>query len=131
MDALTRIRAKINAFPGYASEDDIRQSDELIRAYVGERLSELQDRLGEGNASDALEPLVLRAAFADQRALRPLEEPNIHIEVSALFDADATLLDTADESAAVMQTGVSSYVARLQTAFDERDAAMAALVPPP
>jgi hypothetical protein len=131
MDALMQIRAKINAFPGYASEDDIRRSDEFIRAYVGERLSELQERLGDGSAADSLEPLIERSAFANQRALRPLEEPNLHLEVPALFDADLALLEAADRATSVAPAGVGAFCASLTEAFDARDAAMSAIVPPP
>lgn len=132
MDALTRIRAKINAFPGYTSEEDIRRSDQLIRAYVGEQLSEMQARLGDASSDDALSSLLMRTSFANQRELRPLEEPKeVHREVEALFDADAALIDLADRASSVAGPDLAAYVASVGHAFDARDAALASLVPPP
>lgn len=125
MDALIRIRGKINDFPGYGSEDKIRLSDEMIRAYVGERLSDLQDRLAPA-LQDELEPLIVRTAFVNQREIRPLEEPNESLDLPALLDADFTLLETADDAAGIEPDGLSAYVARLTAAFEARDALLVA-----
>lgn len=122
MDALSRIRAKINDYPGYASEGDIERSDQLLRAYVGERLAELQERCGPGPAADAIEPLIVRTAFADQRVLRPLEQPAERIAApDPVLEADGALLDTADRAAAVTAAEVDAYCASVANAFDERE----------
>lgn len=126
MDVLDRIRAKINDFPGYGSEADLVKSDEEVRAYVGVRLAELRDRLSaEGpDAEDALQRLVVRAAFANQRALAPLEWSRASIEGSGVLDADAALLDLADAACTLEPAQCDGFVARITAAFDARDASL-------
>src|SRR5215469_10285963 len=122
MDALTKIRAKINDFPGYGDEDNIARSDEETRAYVGERLAELQERLGEEPAQ-SLEPIIQRSAFANQQILAPLERPDIHpLAESAVVEADLTLLELADTAASVDLSQLGDYEAKVIAAFDARDA---------
>ncbi len=131
MDALTKIRAKINDFPGYGAETDITRSDEETRAYLGERLAALQERLNEAPAAvQSLDPLIQRAAFANQRILAPLELPDIHpLAESAVAEADLTLLELADTAADVDSSQLRDYAARVAAAFDARDAALMQLKP--
>jgi len=126
MGVLDRIRAKINDFPGYGSEPDLITSDEELRAYVGERLVALRDRLDQERpgTDDQLQSLVVRSAFANQRALAPLEWSRESVDGSGLLDADEALLDLADAASTVTATQLDAYVARVTAAFDARDAAL-------
>jgi len=130
MDALTKIRAKINDFPGYGSETDIARSDEETRAYVGERLAALRERLGADAVAQTLDPLIQRSAFANQQILASLERPDIHpgSEI-AIDEADLVLLDLADTAASVDSEQVPEYAAKVTAAFDARDAALTGLKP--
>ena len=127
MDPLTEIRAKINDYPGYDSDSHIRLCDELVRAYVGERLSDLQDRLEPGVQAYSLEGLVVRSAFANLHVLEPLLEPLEGIDLTAkVRDADAALLSGADDAAEVTPQTFDAYVARMTQLFDARDASLVA-----
>ncbi len=131
MDSLTKIRAKINDFPGYGNETDIARSDQEIRAYAGERLAALQERLREEpEAAESLEPLIERAAFANQRVLAPLERPDIHpLAESAVIEADLNLLELADTAMSIDVSQLGDYEGRISAAFDARDAAIMQLKP--
>lgn len=126
MDVLDRIRTKINDFPGYGSEADLAKSDGELRAYVGVRLAELRDRLSaEGSDTEnALQPLIVRAAFANQRALAPLEWSRASVEGSGLLEADAALIDLADAACTVTAAQLDGFAARVSAAFDARDASL-------
>lgn len=112
----------MNDYAGYSTEDDVRDTDQRVRAYVGERLADLQARLP--SAADALEAPILRMAFSSGEALRGLEHPQGSVHAGALEAADAALLDAADAADAVDDAGASAYIARIQAAIDARDAAM-------
>ncbi|HET9029268.1 MAG TPA: hypothetical protein VFN49_03755 [Candidatus Aquilonibacter sp.] len=102
------------------------RSDQLIRAYAGERLAELQSRL-DGDAADALEPLIERAAFADQRDLVALERPKEEVRsADAVLAADADLLDAADDAASVDAAQLGAYIEKVKACFDARDASLVA-----
>jgi hypothetical protein len=124
MDALTKIREKINDFPGYGVEADLRRADAEIRSYVGERLAELQQRLAVENlaAADSIEPAILRSAFANQRVIVPLERPDEDLNSPELLEADVALLDLADDAASVTPATLQDYLKNITAAFDARDA---------
>lgn len=121
-----KIRAKINDFPGYGVETDIGRADAEVRAYVGERLAVLQERLRTENAeaAESLEPLILRTAFADQKLLAPLERPDENLTSDDLLQADLALLELADAAASVTPATVDDYRAKLTAVFDARDAVL-------
>lgn len=127
MDALTEIRAKINDYPGYDSDAHIRLCDELIRAYVGERLADLQDRLEASALADTLEPLVVRSAFANLHVLEPLLQPLEGVDLTATVrEADVALVAGADDAAEVTPQTLDAYIARMTQLFDARDASLVA-----
>ena len=127
MDALMKIRAKINDFPGYGEETDIGRADAEVRAYAGERLAALQERLSAENAeaADSLEPLILHCAFANQRILAPLERPGEDLTSDDnLLQADLAVLDLADAAASVSLATLDDYRTKLTAVLDARDAAL-------
>ena len=120
MDALAQIRAKINDYPGYGTEDDVRASDQMVRAFTGERLARLQDRLGA--QAEALDPLIARAEFANQRALVPFENPRDTLaDTQPLEIADAALLEAAEAAESVTPETLAEYAANVTQLFDRRD----------
>jgi hypothetical protein len=126
MDALMKIRAKINDFPGYGEETDVGRADAEVRAYAGERLAALQERLSAENAeaADSLEPLILHCAFANQRILAPLERPDEDLTSDDLLQADLAVLELADAAASVSLATLEDYRTKLTAALDARDAAL-------
>jgi hypothetical protein len=42
MDPLELLNERIHDFPGYATDTDRRLSDEMVRAFLGEMLADLQ-----------------------------------------------------------------------------------------
>jgi hypothetical protein len=130
MDALAEVTQRIPAFAGYATEEDRRLSDELVRSYLGEALADLQDRLTLDPATcPALETLVLRCEFANQMVYRTYADTEVDDAAGAkLAASDACVLDLADRAATADTSGVDAYLAEAKAALDDRDRTMASIV---
>ena len=71
MTDLEELQARIPGYADYGSEDDRHEVDKQIRAYLGEPLAIVRERLKPtGHLGDQLEGLLLRCEFSDQRAIR-------------------------------------------------------------
>jgi class 3 adenylate cyclase len=129
MEPLEKLREKIAGFPGYNGDLERRRSDEYVRSYMGEALTEfaarnalspqLQSRIGD---------LLLRVAFAD-----PREFGEHHIAVATSQDdggavaaADAATVELADRAASLRPEDAANYLDDVEKLLDERDAAMSA-----
>jgi len=98
MSALEELQARIPGYADYASEDSRHEVDKQIRAYLGEALSVVRERLKPtGPLGDQLEGLILRCEFSDQRAIRAADharfEPPVLDHVHAL---DLALVNVAE-----------------------------------
>ena len=119
--------AKIAGFPGYGDEDARRRSDELVRSYLGEALSDLRVRLAplDGAVETRLDGLIQRSAVADQAAYEVYEQrARENAGLGAMTAADAGVLETADAASAVEAPDAASYLDRVAQALDARAAAM-------
>lgn len=127
MDDADAVRAQIPNFPGYAALTDRRLSDELVRSYLGEALSELAARHPDFFAAgqEAYQRLLLRAGFANQLAFHAFEYADGDAaRQAAVAAADGALVAIADRASAVDADGIAAYLDDVTAAFDARDAAM-------
>jgi hypothetical protein len=117
--------------PGYAGHGDTlarRLSDQQVRAWTGELLVDLQDRLPVDAVRARLDALLLRCEFGDQHLIRAIEDNRYAGDgfASALEAADRTLVETANQARTVNADGLPAFIAALERAFDERAAAAVA-----
>jgi len=125
MDALGSLRAKIPAFPGYAHADDRRLADEEVRAYLGEALAGLGDRVGAGPLNDRYEAVLLRAEFMNQRAFRVFEGADLDdAQIAAMASADLAAVELADRAGSLKDGDLASYLDAVMAALGARDRAM-------
>ncbi|HEY1427993.1 MAG TPA: hypothetical protein VGF18_00340, partial [Candidatus Tumulicola sp.] len=69
------LKSRIPNFPAYATDEDRKISDELVRSYLGERLAEMESQPGiSDDARKTVGELLLRAAFTNQIAYKVYEE---------------------------------------------------------
>lgn len=117
---------KIPGFPGYADADSRRLADEEVRAYLGEALAALSDRLGPvGPLTDHLEATLLRAEFMNQSAFREFESADLdEARLHAMAAADLTAIDLGDRAASVDAGSLASYLDAVMAALDARERVM-------
>lgn len=122
MDDLAFMRERIESYADYTNDDDRRLSDEQVRAYVGEALARLMERLQpSGAASETLSQVLLRCQFADQRVMRALDVDVIGAsEIAGLRGADRELATLADRADTIDAGGVLPFVVQIGTALDRR-----------
>jgi hypothetical protein len=129
MDPLAYVRRSIDHFPGYLDETDRRLSDELVRAYLGERLAQLKDRLSPLDTvlESRFDDLLMRTGFTNQQAFKAFEYAKLDgVAVNGVATADATAIDTADRAASIDATAVAGYLDDVGHALDARNAAQTA-----
>lgn len=117
MEYLDTIRAAIGNFAGYDGEEARRLADEQIRAFVGERLAALPAPELEGMSQAdraAYDRLLLRCEFINQRAFGAFNECATPDRVASVAASDAGIVLALDDL----------DLARLEAAFDRRDAAL-------
>ena len=130
MDPLELLNERMNDFPGYATDSDRRLSDEMVRAFLGEMLADLQIKLAplDEAVTSQIGDLLFRSGFTNQIAFRPYEAVALdEAGVTEIATADARAIDLADVAATVRKDGLPSFLADVTAAFDARDAAMRSL----
>lgn len=125
MEPLEQLREKIQGFPGYDGHLERRRSDEYVRSYLGEALTDMAARVAlEPPVQSCVDALVLHVAFADPRAF------NAHDGAGdtdgAVAAADAATIDLADRASAIDAASAASYVVDVTAAIDRRDEALRA-----
>lgn len=127
MDALERIRSFIDGFAGYAEPDHRKISDEQIRAFVGEALTELPavdvDNLTADERSH-YDRVLLRCEFINQDVFHVFDSNPTPERVQATMLADIVVVEVAAALKAVESAGFNGLLIRLNEAFDGREAAM-------
>ena len=120
------------AIPGYAGHADAaarRRSDQQVRAWVGERLAALRDRLPLDGATDAFDDAILHCEFGDQGVIKALEgsrfgDPEPAAAVAA---EDARLLAAAAGADTVEAAGAAAFVTGVRDALRRRIDAILAM----
>ncbi|MBV8150016.1 MAG: hypothetical protein JO101_11995 [Candidatus Eremiobacteraeota bacterium] len=128
MDDLAFIRERIPAYADYPDEDARHLVDKQVRAWVGEALSRLRQRLGAvGPAlSDRFERVLLLCEFTNQQFVRGMD----HVHLSAgdlehLHVVDRELIEAADRAAEVDQSSIEGFLGELEQLFARRAKAVA------
>jgi hypothetical protein len=117
--------------PGYAGHADARSrrlSDQQVRAWVGEMLADLEERLPPDGYRDRLDALLMRCEFGDQHVVKAIEddrfaEPDL---VELVEACDRKLIDAARPGRETGSDGLGALVEALETAFNERSEKIAA-----
>jgi hypothetical protein len=111
--------------PGYAGHGDAaarRRSDQQVRAWVGELLVDLQDRLALDGVRERVDALLMRCEFADQHVVHAIEDDRFAADdfAAAIEDYDRKLVVAAGTCSTVSAEGLSGLVEAIERAFDER-----------
>jgi hypothetical protein len=129
MESLELLRAKIREFPGYDTALQRRRSDEYVRSYLGERLSEMAARCELSSDLQArVDALLLRVAFANPKDFNAHDVDGIPAgDDGALAGADAATIGLADRADAIEPAPVAAYLDEVTGALDRRDDALRAI----
>lgn len=137
MDPLEQLRAKIAGFPGYDGDLDRRRSDEFVRAYLGEALTELAARCGEltPELQQRVDALLLRMEFSDPKsfAMHRLvaNMPAISSDGGEVAEEDVAAVELADRAPEVDAGSVARYLDDITATLDSRQTAMRAAATKP
>ena len=128
MTDLESLRSRVPGYADYANADARHEVDKQIRAWLGEALSEVRERLQPAGAlAERLDGLILRCEFSDQRVIRAADHAKFDPElVDRVHTLDRGIVDVADRIREVQSADDLSAVfddaARL---LDERFGAIA------
>jgi hypothetical protein len=117
--------------PDYAGHGDAvarRRSDQQVRAWVGELLVDLQDRLPLEGLRERFDALLMRCEFADQHVVHAIEDDRFGGAdfAAAIEDYDRKLVTVAGASATVTAAELSGLIDAIERAFAERAAGIEA-----
>jgi acyl CoA:acetate/3-ketoacid CoA transferase alpha subunit len=117
--------------PGYAGHGDAvarRRSDQQVRAWVGELLVDLQDRLPLDGVRERVDALLMRCEFADQHVVHAIEDDRFGQDeyAVAIEDYDRKLVAAAGVCTTVTAEELTALVDSLERAFTERAAGIEA-----
>jgi len=134
MDDLAFIKSRIAAFAGYADEAARYLSDRQVRAFVGETLGMLHERL-EGKLDEGLsaplERILLRCEFSDPKFITALQRRSLSgDDVQRLHAADRELIESAitlaQTSLGMTPGDLVERMGELEALFDRRYATVCA-----
>jgi hypothetical protein len=94
-DDLEFLRTRVPGYREYGEEEARHDSDMRIRAFVGERLTDAQVRLGKLDqpTEAALEAVLFRCMFTDQVFIKKFEHADLDLATLAgLVHSDRTLV---------------------------------------
>lgn len=129
-DDVSALRAVLPAYAGHAAAADRRLSDQQVRAFTGELLVDLEDRVALDGVRDRFDALLMRCEFGDQHVIKALEDERFgEPAVAAAIEAhDRTLVEAAVAGRTVTADGLDGFVGTLERAFDDRAVAVAKLL---
>lgn len=117
--------------PGYAGHADVlarRLSDQQVRAWVGEMLAELEERIPVDGVRDRFEDVLLHCEFGNQHVIKAIEDDRFEQPdlVRLVEDVDRRLVEVANRGRTIEPAGLPALLDDLARAFDERAAAIEA-----
>lgn len=129
-DDVSAMRDLIPAYAGHADTIARRLSDQQVRAWTGEALVDLQDRLPLGGLQDRFDKLLFHCEFGDQHVIRAVEHDYFGEPAAAatVEKHDAELIAAAARSKTVAADGLEGLIGDLERAFEDRAAGVAALL---
>jgi hypothetical protein len=125
------LTAPASPVPGYAGHGDAvarRRSDQQVRAWVGELLVDLQDRLPLDGVRERVEALLTRCEFADQHVVHAIEDDRFGADdfAAAIEDYDRKLVTAAAACPTVTAAELGGLIDAIERAFAERAAGIEA-----
>jgi hypothetical protein len=131
MEPLEQLRAKIKGFPGYDTDLERRRSDEYVRSYLGEALTEFAQRENlPADQQQRIADLLLRVGFANARdfATRHIvaAKHDAH-ESDEVATADVATVELADRAASLDANATSSYLNEVVALLDARETVIRAV----
>ena len=122
MSDLAFLRERIESYADYTDDAARRLSDEQIRAYAGEALARLRERLAPGGAEgQALEALLLRCQFVEQTKARVFDATAVDAaQIAATAAADRDVVNIADCADTVAAADLGVLLVQLAAAFERR-----------
>jgi hypothetical protein len=124
MDGLVFLKERIPAYADYGDEDARHLVDKQVRAYVGEALSMIRERLAADLAetvSEQLEKTLLMCEFSNQQLIHVLDHAHLStIEIEELHEVDHELIQTADRADAIEAHKLDAYLSDLVSLFARR-----------
>lgn len=125
-DDLTYVRERIADYSAYDDERARHDSDMRVRAYLGERLSAAQARLGAGlDAATAktLDDVLFRCMFSDQVFVRKFEHARLDATMTAaLVRSDRRLVELAERVPTVDAAALRDLAIEIDKEFEYRRA---------
>jgi hypothetical protein len=126
------VQALTGLLPAYAGHGDAparRLSDQQVRAFAGEALVDLQDRLTLAPVQDRFDALLMRCEFGDQHVIKALEDDRFAepAAAAAVEAVDRALVEAAARARTVDAGGLTAFIDDLEHAFDGRVAAVEGL----
>jgi len=128
VEPLDVLHSKIPNFPGYDDDASRRHSDEYVRSYLGEALTEYAARCQlSAEVQARLDELVLRLEFADPRSFATHHNAARHADDGgAVATADAAAVELAERARTLGPAAMSDYLDDVSAVLDERVAAIRA-----
>lgn len=123
MDQLAFLRERIPAYADYGDEDARHLVDRQVRAYVGEALSGLRDRLSglTETLTQQLEHILMMCEFTNQQLMQALEHARlVDAEFEELHEVDHELISTADRALSIEVSMLDAYLEELTSLFARR-----------
>ncbi len=115
-----------SAIPGYAGFGDVaarRLTDQQVRAWVGERLAALGERLPMGDATASFDDLIFHCEFGNQHVIKAFDDAHFDepAHLAAVEAGDARLITAAAEADTVDAAGLAAFLARVRDALHRRN----------
>jgi hypothetical protein len=122
MDDLAFLRERIESYADYTKDVDRQRTDQQVRAYAGEALSRVVERLRPaGRIADDAMRVLLRCEFVDQRMARAFDaDPMSDTEIGALHRADRALVELADGADSTPADDLAGYIYAIDAALGAR-----------
>lgn len=129
MDAdLAYLRARVPAYADYEDEDARHLVDKQVRAYVGEALSSLRERLRKtlsGELAEELENVLLMCEFTNQQFVHIIDHASLsNDDVEHLHTVDRELIETAEKAESIEPAALLGYLKTLAALFARRSKAV-------
>ena len=98
MTDLELLQSRIAGYADYGNADARHQVDKQIRAWLGEALSEVRDRLKPADAlAERIDGLILRCEFSDQRVIRAADHARFDQKlIDRVHELDREIVECAD-----------------------------------
>ena len=125
MDGMSFLRSRIPAYADYGDEDARHLVDKQVRAYVGEALSLVRERLGGNGLAESVAELLERALlmceFTNQQLIAMLDHARMsELALEELHHVDHDLVSAADRAAQIELEALEEYLTELDHLFARR-----------